>query len=237
MIPHEQWQNGTKQTDGQTGRSYINIKERYNWRGVRCSTSSWGRPGWGAERGPGSRRRSVNPPWSAGSPPSAPGRNGPDSPRHGRVGRVRDCWRRPPTASPYRTRQHAHVHTIRLFGTSRSARPHYVCMVTTAVVHECVNKSINKNGSSPAKQRDPQVVFEYGVEYDAVQAPLQLLVVPQTESRQHRHTLVMIPVIDAESSNTSIQYIRVYFCLEPNSDTLAVVFSQTENFLITRSVS
>lgn len=54
-------------------------------------TSSWGQPGWGAERGPGWPPRLENPPWSAGWPPSAPWHTGPGSLRPWHADQDRDC--------------------------------------------------------------------------------------------------------------------------------------------------
>lgn len=66
-------------------------------------TSSWGRPGWGAARGPGWPRHSESPPWSAGWPPSAPWHSGPGSLRPVHADQDQDCCPRLPMAYHWST--------------------------------------------------------------------------------------------------------------------------------------
>lgn len=60
--------------------------------------------------------------------------------------------------------------------------------------------------SSPSEQCNPQVILKHRVEHDALKASLQLLAVPQSQSSQHRHTLVMIPATQLELRNEKFSF-------------------------------
>lgn len=60
--------------------------------------------------------------------------------------------------------------------------------------------------SSPSEQCNPQVILKHRVEHDALKASLQLLAVPQSQSSQHRHTLVMIPATQLELRNKKVSF-------------------------------